>query len=98
MVVNGASLAGAMPAQPYSPLQASLWAGEANVLRVFLENGQTKTIRYDSATTVQVSVSPKHGSRLTLSHPPQPPPPPGCGQLANGETVHQVSLLLRLGL
>lgn len=27
----------------------------ANVLKVFLENGQTKTFKYDSTTTVQVS-------------------------------------------
>ena len=27
-----------------------------NVLKVFLENGQTKTFKYDSNTTVQVSV------------------------------------------
>lgn len=27
----------------------------ANVLKVFLENGQTKSFKYDSTTTVQVS-------------------------------------------
>ena len=32
-----------------------------NVLKVFLENGQTKSFKYDSSTTVQVNLIPVHG-------------------------------------
>ena len=32
-----------------------------NVLKVFLENGQTKSFKYDSSTTVQVHLIPVNG-------------------------------------
>lgn len=48
----------------YSPFQPSAFSlGDlhvpqmANVLKVFLENGQTKSFKYDSTTTVRVSNS-----------------------------------------
>ena len=35
-----------------------------NVLKVFLENGQTKSFKYDSSTTVQVSLCLKRQNNV----------------------------------
>lgn len=61
----------------------------ANVLKVFLENGQTKSFKYDSTTTVQVDkISLWKDKVFRLLIELLPVDVLGCRDVAEGETLH----------
>ncbi|XP_076446709.1 uncharacterized protein LOC143284028 isoform X2 [Babylonia areolata] len=62
VMVNGASVTNPSPVESYVPFMP-------NVLKVFLENGQTKSFKYDNKTTVRdVMVSLQEKLNLTCVH------------------------------